>query len=128
MKSHKGLHPIRRGVPKHSGQKRPSPGLAGAGNPSRAERRSAPGRAPLAPTRKPHKDNFAAKKVGLQPTDNQSLIQYRQFFVDCSGAKRLTSPEAAAHPRSATASEATGGPVEVVNTLFTRAAGAFLLL
>ena len=41
-------------------------------------------------------------------------------------AQHLTTPEAA-HPRSA-ASEATGGPVEVVNTLLTRAAGAFLLL
>jgi hypothetical protein len=42
-------------------------------------------------------------------------------------AQVLTPPEASAHPRAA-ASEATGGPVEVVNTLLTRAAGAFLLL
>ena len=42
--------------------------------------------------------------------------------------QHLTTPEASAHPRSATASESTRGPVEVVNTLLARGAGALLLL
>src|SRR5215471_10375334 len=42
--------------------------------------------------------------------------------------KCLTPPEAAAHPHSTTTSEATGGTVEVVNTLLARSAGALLLL